>query len=1132
MNRSTAHEGALFSAGRIAEIIARPDETVLQPTAEQCAVIEQPVAGSTLVIAGAGSGKTETMANRVVWIVANGLVDPENVLGLTFTRKAAGELRDRIATRLERFTEGLQHAAERGRLSAREAARAVDLARLLGDGLTLPEVGTYNAFASGVLQEFGAAAGVASAAVVIDEASAWRLAREVILASDDPDLVSSTLRTPELVRHTIAIDHAVADNLASFARVEQVVTEFSRVIDLPYNEKDHIGGPEGKNYADIVRAVGNVAETPLLVRLAREFSAAKERRGLVEFSDQLALATRTLDAASDAIPTLRQRHAAVLLDEVQDTSVGQTRLLSKIFAGRPVMAVGDPHQSIYGWRGASAEGLRSFHRDFGTGGRRGLATTLTLSTSWRNPVAVLEAANTVAAPLVAASTVEVPRLAPRPGAPQGVVECVYPESVHEERELVAGWMARSRAEYRREHGELPTAAVIFRNRRHMARFSAALSAEGVPNRIVGLGGLLTTPEVTDVVSALRCVWYADAGGDLIRLLAGPRFRLGVADIAGLRDAARWFAERDTGLQRLSEEDRAADRVLPDPDRRVTLIDALDVITTIRDRSHRALATISPMGLDRLREAGRMLAELRQGVGGDVGDLIRATVNALRLDIELEANESRGHGGGAAALANLETFGELVAQHLAVDDRGTLASMLEWIERAIESDEVDEHVPPPEPGTVQLITAHGSKGLEWDLVAVPRLVDGEFPAAPRNGVGWLRKGQLPDELRGDAAARPRLDWRLASDQKELRDRIAAYVAESKERYAEEERRLGYVALTRSADRLLLSGSFWGGQTRPRKPSVFLTDLEEQGLLPALPEGSGHDEDPGEAAELTVQWPLDPLGGRAEQVLAAAAAVQSRLSAADAREDSETEDPRVEIDETVRLLIAEREAQRKPGRTGAGRPERLTASTFHEFIEDPAAAERARLRPVPQRPFRRTRIGNRFHEWVERRSTTSPGTEVPLFGYDPEEWDPGRAEFDTERELAPLIEEFERSRWAHRQPIAVELEVTLPFAGRTLVCKLDAVYRTNDAEGDRYEIVDWKAGRPPRNDTEQESRFFQLDLYRHAYALWAGLDPSKIDVSLFYVAEGIELRGTGSRSLEELEAIWSRAADTLEGGAENS
>ena len=81
--------------------------------------------------------------------------------------------------------------------------------------------------------------------------------------------------------------------------------------------------------------------------------------------------------------------------------------------------------------------------------------------------------------------------------------------------------------------------------------------------------------------------------------------------------------------------------------------------------------------------------------------------------------------------------------------------LDVYKRQTEDDEVAEHVPEPEPGTVQLITVHGSKGLEWDLVAIPRLVADEFPGSAREGLGWLRPGQLPDELRGDAAARPRL-----------------------------------------------------------------------------------------------------------------------------------------------------------------------------------------------------------------------------------------------------------------------------------------------------------------------------------------------------------------------------------------
>lgn len=1135
---AATREAIVFSAQRIAEILAPPGATPLVPTGEQQAVIEHPLRGSALVIAGAGSGKTETMANRVVWLIANGLVQPDEVLGLTFTRKAAGELRERIVGGLDAFVARVRDLAETGGLSESEEARAGQLAELLADGLELPEVSTYNSFAAGVLQEFGAAAGIAPGAVVIDEATAWRVAREVVLASNDEALVDSDHTISKLVRLVIDIERSSSDHLTSLDRVDQVVDEFSRVTSLPYNEKEDPAQPSGKVYAAVRDAVAALSETRLITRLARAYADEKQRRGLMDFSDQLSLATRALDQAGGALAQLRSRYRAVLLDEVQDTSVGQTRFLSRIFAGAPVMAVGDPHQSIYAWRGASAEGLQSFHSDFAAPGKASEGATLTLSVSWRNPLTVLRAANIVSADLRHSSKIDVPELQPRPGAGEGRFECLFTETVHEERVQVAEWIARAREEHPQNGEEPPTAAVIFRKRSAMPAFAAALTEAGVPNRIVGLGGLLTTPEITDVVSALRCLWYADAGGDLIRILAGPRFRIGVADLAGLKAAARWFSERDISQQRIDAEDKAEDSVLPDPDRSFTLIDALDAIASMKHLQHRAIESISQTGRERLREAGLMLRSLRQGVGGNIGDLIVSVVQALRLDIELEANESRAHGGGAAAQANLNTFIDLSEGFLAIDSRGTLASLLEWIERAIEDDDAPEHVAAPLPGTVQLITVHGSKGLQWDIVAVPRLVNGDFPSQSRSGSGWLRTGELPDELRGDAAARPALNWRIATTQKELKDRIADYKAELRERHTEEERRLAYVAITRSKGWLLLSGSFWGGQTKPRGPSIYLEELKEE-FFPDLPVESAHDADPSEELELTARWPLDPLGSRTAEVLRAAHDVRSAIEHAS----------QATVDETIELLLAERDAVRSSAsRLSAAQsvpdkaelPDRITASTFHEFIEDPIAAERRRLRPIPQRPYRRTRIGNRFHEWVERRATTPGGTALPLVGIDPEEWDTDGDEFATEEELQPLIEMFERSRWAQLQPIAVEQEVTLPFAGRTLVCKLDAVYEIGGAHGTdategqvseraasevRYEIVDWKSGRAPVTDDERESRFFQLDLYRHAYSAWAGVSPDRIDVSLFYVAEGVELRGATPRSLEELEEIWLAAAKRL-------
>ena len=113
--------------------------------------------------------------------------------------------------------------------------------------------------------------------------------------------------------------------------------------------------------------------------------------------------------------------------------------------------------------------------------------------------------------------------------------------------------------------------------------------------------------------------------------------------------------------------------------------------------------------------------------------------------------------------------------------------------------------------------------------------------------------------------------------------------------------------------------------------------------------------------------------------------------------------------------------------------------------------------------------------------------------------------------------------------VDARFGAPFAGRPVVCKLDAVYRTGDGADARYEVVDWKTGRPPRTDAERASRFLQLDLYRHAYAQWAGVPPERIDVTLFYVAEGEELRGETARSIEQLEQLWHNAAAAETGAA---
>ena len=122
------------------------------------------------------------------------------------------------------------------------------------------------------------------------------------------------------------------------------------------------------------------------------------------------------------------------------------------------------------------------------------------------------------------------------------------------------------------------------------------------------------------------------------------------------------------------------------------------------------------------------------------------------------------------------------------------------------------------------------------------------------------------------------------------------------------------------------------------------------------------------------------------------------------------------------------------------------------------------------------------------------------------------------LGRLQATFEASPWGARRPVEVEREIHLPFDGRIVVCKIDAVYQN----GDRYEVVDWKTGKKPADAADLERKQLQLALYRLAYAKWAGIDPSLIDAAFYFVADDLVIRPPHIDSEEELLARWRRCS----------
>ncbi|WP_425836520.1 ATP-dependent DNA helicase [Microbacterium sp. PA5] len=1077
------------------------------PTEEQAAVIAAPLAPA-LVVAGAGSGKTETMAGRVVWLVANGLVRREEVLGLTFTRKAAGELAERIQRRLQRLAEFEQrgllprlaelHAAGALDVFARmeqagapESARRAALDALAAGApaaeapadamLHRPTVATYNSFADAIVRENAVRVGRDAEAVVLSESAAWLLMRRVVHDADDPRLEGIEYRPSTIIDAALRIARDAADNLVDLDLLAAFPETLAQVRERPSRR-------QGQGvYADVNKALAAIDGLGVLTSLAREYAEQKRRRGVIDFSDQVAGALEIVRGHPSVAGELRSRYRVVLLDEYQDTSVVQSDLLAEVFAGTAVMAVGDPHQSIYGWRGASAGNLGGFAAAFAPAGD---SETFALLTSWRNSESVLAAANAVLEPLATRSQVTVGELRARPQAPRGRVDVGYDTDADGEAERVAEWFARVRTE-RAAEGRGTTGAVLFRAKKHMVRFADALARRGIPHRILGLGGLLSTPEVVDVVSALRVISDPTAGSALIRLLSGPRWAIGLADLRALAALARRIARHDTALQQLDAN--VADRMRRAGDESASLVDALDFVLR-QPADHGWLTGFSDAGRARLREAAAVFAGLRRAVGIPVPDLVRLIEIELRLDIELAANESRGPARIAGD--QLRAFVDELQGFLATDDSGSLSALLAWLDRAERLDEFAPRTEPPEDDVVQLLTIHGSKGLEWDAVAVVRAVEEELPAKARDGLGWLRFGVLPYPFRGDRDWLPRLRWGAddAPTQQDLRDELLAFKQALEERRLEEERRLAYVAVTRARDHLLLTGAAWSGTRAPRAASPFLREIAA-----ALDLVLDADGDPGEDPYLDerrlLSWPLDPLGERRRRVEEAAAAVRAAARR-----------PPAEPSRDLALLLAEREARRSGPAPVA--PTRIPASRFKEFAGDYAAAAAAAARPLPERPYRQTRLGTLFHAWVEQRSGISGAGASDDDGlWEQEDESVAMAGADTAA-LAALKERFLASEWAGLQPIAVETEIDftaddlLPD-GRPhiVICKLDAVY---EREG-RIEIVDWKTGRPPRTAAEREERMLQLELYRQAYHRKHGTPLESIDVVLYYVADDLVLRG---------------------------
>lgn len=668
---------------------------------DQRAVVDHP-GGPLLVLAGPGTGKTTTLVELIVQRVLIGACSAEEVLALTFSRAAAAQLRSRIAVRLGTTTRGPVAATFHSYCLGLLARYLENPPRLLTGAEQDLEV---RRLLRGELE---------------DGAPGWPAELRPALATSEfarqlRDLLSRALerglRPDDLA--ALSARHARPAWVAAAGFWERYEARF-----------DVADGPETFDYAGLVHRAADLLAEPAV--------------GAAE----------------------RAAYSLIVVDEYQDTDPAQERVLGLLAGGgRDLVVVGDPDQSIYGFRGADVSALTRFPERFRT--RAGAAApVVALRTCRRMGASVLAPSRAVAAHLPAVAGQGVDHRCLHPAGPVGHASIRLATSEVAQAQLVADLLRRAHLVDGRPWGSM---AVLLRaGGRGLVLLRRTLLAAGVPvATAAGEIPLAQEPAVRGLLVVARIA--VDPGRarveDVHDLLAGP---LGRVDILGLR--------------RIQRALRAAARVAGDPRGSAELL-----LAALTDPA--AAAAIPARDRGALDRPGAALAAARTAAaaGAPAEQVLWEAWEASGLGPEWAAEAGRGGARAAAARADLAAVAALFETAADHAQRFPAAGAGVFLEdfAARELPEPHRMGYAPTGGAVDVITAHRSKGLEWDLVVVYGLQEGSWPDLR------LRGSLLGVEELADAVAGQELQ-----------------VASARARALAEERRLCYVALTRAREELVL------------------------------------------------------------------------------------------------------------------------------------------------------------------------------------------------------------------------------------------------------------------------------------------------------------------------------------------
>lgn len=697
--------------------------------------------GPLLVLAGPGTGKTTTLVEAIVDRIENRGADPSSVLALTFSRKAAEQLRDRVTARL-------------GRTMA----------------TTLSS--TFHSFAYGLVRQH-APAEVYNAPLRL-------------LSAPEQDVVIQQLLEGNRAEGDGLWPAALSQALGTrgFAREVQAVLARAR--------------EKGLDPLDL-KEMGEHSDAPELVAAARfmqQYQVILDDQASIDYPELIYRAV-LLAERPEVRADLRSRFEHVFVDEYQDTDPSQVRLLRALAGdGRNVVVVGDPDQSIYGFRGAEVRGILDFPKEFPRADGRP-ADTVALRVTRRFGPRLLAASRAIASSIAAQGAIDAATFAafrnPEPAGNafgDGRVEVATFDTERSETEHVADLLRRAHLEDGVPWSDM--AVLVRSGRTSIPRLRRSLGAAGVPVEVASDDTpLVQEPAVLPLLDALRAVLNLDnddpedvdhLGADRAEsLLVSP---LGALDATEVRALARLLRAREK--QADDQTPRTSPELLREALLHPELLEGLSgrgarkagVLARLLRKAQAALVTgaTAEEVLWLLWEGTDWRHRLRRGVeaGGGAARMAHRDLDSLcaLFEVAAKAEEQRGH----TSVRNFLTT--LAAQQIPAD---TLA------ERGVRGD------------AVRLLTAHRSKGLEWRFVVVAHVQEEGWPDLRR------RSSLLQaDRIGADGLLPPTTLQTLLS----------------------EERRLFYVACTRARERLLVT-AVRSPEDDGEQPSRFVDELDVPG-----------------------------------------------------------------------------------------------------------------------------------------------------------------------------------------------------------------------------------------------------------------------------------------------------------------